>query len=425
LSRKRLIIYFAIGSIFLLIGGIITTYGLSSLATAKKVNDLEKDIDIPSHTFKSYDKGDKFFLTGRIITVIETKYIIRDDEEATDDFLIENFGGKYIYILDKRVEVYSNEKIGNIGDTVYIECEIDEIKKSGRMEEILKVNPTLNLIMITTLGIVFLVISFINIFLVLRKKKSIEKESSQPYKIAKLYEDIEEDDEETFLYKFLKTKDNNPMAAIDNKYGSSKIVSFETPNVNKVMESTKTSEPQNIFETKGEKGSYYEEKEIPMPISSNIKDAPRLAPQAVPVQSRFTKIKQKQVLTPLRALPTMVAQPTVRAQPTIAKNTQTVPTNMESSTQKLKTSAEKLKMLTEKMQVPIAQPASSSAMATPTKPALAKQMKVKVTTVKTVQPTNSNIPPVKKPILAKPVSNQEIKNSNKILDHYKGIESDD
>ena len=211
-KNKKLKFLLITGVILLVIGLIMASIGLFTISTAKKVDELKDDLDLATNTYKSYDKGDNVIITGKIVTIIETKYIIADGENVPDKVLIEQFGGIYIYILEKNLEIYANEKIGEIGDTVYLSCEVQNIDKMGREEEILKANPSFNILLITGAGLVILILGIIAIFVVKRRKTALAKAVSKPSKIAKLYEDAQIDDEEAALYQFMQKKDQATLA---------------------------------------------------------------------------------------------------------------------------------------------------------------------------------------------------------------------
>jgi hypothetical protein len=184
----------------------LAAIGIIPIVSAKKVKDINNDLDPTTNTFKSYDKGDKIVITGKIISIIEPKYLLSDDLETSENSLIEKFGGKYIYILDDNLEVYSNNKIGKKGDEVIIECIVQERNNNGREEEILQANPSFNPISFIIVGSALLIISSTIVFFIIRKRRSILRAASTPHKVAKFYETKKSVDEETTMYQFLHSK---------------------------------------------------------------------------------------------------------------------------------------------------------------------------------------------------------------------------
>ncbi len=194
----------------MIIGIIILSIGLIPIITAKNVKEIKNDLDVTTENYKSYDNGDKIVITGKIITVIETKYLLLENYDKSDDNLEKEFGGKYIYIFEKNLEVYSNKEIGKIGDNVFVECEIKNINNGGREEEILKADPSFNPLLIIVIGLGFLIIGTALASFMIRKKRQILRTASKPYKLAKIYENIQEYDEESTMYQFLHSKAQKP-----------------------------------------------------------------------------------------------------------------------------------------------------------------------------------------------------------------------
>ncbi len=206
-KSKRIKIIRITVAIMLIIGVILVSLGVIPMLTAKNVEDVKNDQDISTNNFKSYDKGDRIIITGKILTIIKTKYLLVENKNVPDEVLIEKFGGKFIYILEKNLQVYANTELGKKGDKIIVVCEVDEIDNEGNVREILKANPYFNSILFICLGLGLLIVGIVTIVKVIRKKKESLKVASKPYQLAELYETIETDDEEAILYQFLQSKD--------------------------------------------------------------------------------------------------------------------------------------------------------------------------------------------------------------------------
>jgi heme/copper-type cytochrome/quinol oxidase subunit 2 len=324
-KNKKLKFLMIAGVILLIIGLIMASIGLFTITTAKKVDELKNDIDSSTNTFKSYDKGDSLIITGKIITIIETKYIIANGEDVPDKVLIEQFGGKYIYILEKNLEIYANEKIGEIGDKVYLSCEVQKIDKNGREEEILKANPSFNVLLITGAGFVILILGIITIFVVKRRKTALTRAVSKPTKIAELYEAAQIDDEEVALYQFMQKKDKTALAQqnqtkpepIPGTLFSSQFQDDRAPQP--TFQELPTIDPMKSSIPKAQPTT------SPLPIlqpKSTSMPAQRTPTIAQPLTSPRPAVQPKPISGPTQRTPTL-AQPVTRT-PTISQPSQNV-----------------------------------------------------------------------------------------------------
>jgi len=201
-----------LGLITLIISSCILVITIEPFFTADSIDDIKNDWDENSGTFKSHKKGDRLKVSGKIIGVIETKNLLEENESVSDELLTESFGAKYIYVIeDQNFEVYSNEKIGNKGDYIILECEVDEVilNRWGQItdeKEVLKVKSHFNPFFPLIIEIALILISIFVIIKLITKRKALIKAESTPFQLAALYDEAKTDDEEKTLYEFMKAK---------------------------------------------------------------------------------------------------------------------------------------------------------------------------------------------------------------------------
>jgi uncharacterized membrane protein len=162
--RKGLVI---VGVVLLVIGLLLAMVGMLPSLSAVKAEDIEYD-DVSG--FTDYDDGDDVIITG----------------EITEE---EQEGGNYIYALDDNVIVYAEEDIGDEGDTITVQCRVEEIIILEATTERMKAYrfyPAVNILMI--IGIILVIIGIIVIILgikggeaaVVQEQPPIEQPPQQP-----------------------------------------------------------------------------------------------------------------------------------------------------------------------------------------------------------------------------------------------------
>jgi flagellar basal body-associated protein FliL len=153
--------------IALFIIGIVVIIAPSNIDADVTMEELKSDYDPATSSFRSYDEGDMFTVTGKITTEIDYGYDYKD------------------YVLDdvEAIPISSTFDLGNEGDTIYIRCRIDVVGILNGTEELLKfdghpdaVDQTLCIcyIILGVGGIILVMIGYI--FFIELKKESRKKD---------------------------------------------------------------------------------------------------------------------------------------------------------------------------------------------------------------------------------------------------------
>lgn len=163
--RKGLVI---VGVILLVIGLLLAVVGMLPGLTAVKASDIEYDA---TSGFADYDDGDEVIITGEIT------------EEGQE------MGG-YSYMLDNNVPVLAGEDIGDVGDTVTLQCTVEGMSVMGITVEYMNADAiyqTMNALMI--IGIILLIVGIIVMILgfkggaaaPVQQQPPMEPQYQQPY----------------------------------------------------------------------------------------------------------------------------------------------------------------------------------------------------------------------------------------------------
>ncbi|WP_455392137.1 hypothetical protein [[Eubacterium] cellulosolvens] len=210
---RKIISIIIIGIVLCIIGLIIIFGYVNIFYSAKTAEDLKGDWDEDTLQFKSYKPGDNVEVTGKIHGIIETKKLEDDGQNVTDEILIQKHGGKYIYVLEHDLQLHSNQKLGEQGDTLIFECEISERVRRNETEEILSAKSSNNPLPFIFGGGVFLIFGIIIIWYSLKARKAAIKRVSKPYRLSEFYETTEAKDQEAVLIQFLHKKGVKEQAA--------------------------------------------------------------------------------------------------------------------------------------------------------------------------------------------------------------------
>lgn len=151
----------AIGVVLLIVGVVIMVMGLvgGGLGGAKKASDINYD---PSTAkFTDLKTGDTVVITGKITNMTDN---------ATVTML---YGGKYMFMLDDKVFIVSDDKLGNVGDTVTVTCKVEEKSFMGIISiQYLKAQGSAASSMIfLLLGIILLVVGIVLMVMGMKKRK--------------------------------------------------------------------------------------------------------------------------------------------------------------------------------------------------------------------------------------------------------------
>jgi hypothetical protein len=181
--KKKGTWFIIFGIIFLIIGILGTLVMVTEfLREVKTIDELKDDYDTTSGDFESYNEGDYVVVEGKITS----------EEDAS--LILENY---YWYELDdSEFGFYSEDDIGNVGDTVTAKCKVITIKMMDTSVEYLEYSDdhseASNIFHITVfivgiiLGIIFLLVGF------KRRKKSIQSAYPPPTVSSPVYPPVQQ-----------------------------------------------------------------------------------------------------------------------------------------------------------------------------------------------------------------------------------------
>jgi uncharacterized protein YpmB len=203
--KKRFLSQITIGVIVLIIGSIVLVFGLYPMLNSQDAKTFNDDFDKISRRYKSYNTGDKIYISGKITE--------KQDATKTYENTYKNFpgtGSRYLYIIDEELKVYSNDNQGDVGDEVTIECEINELNLPYSQEHFLKGLGFHNLFIYLVIGIMIVVFGSAIISFSYRKlKRSLSEKAVSAHEVATKYKSLENIDDEDLMYQTLRSKKKN------------------------------------------------------------------------------------------------------------------------------------------------------------------------------------------------------------------------
>lgn len=206
--KRKIFAIIIVGIILLMVGLGVFIFKLEPILNSMTPRELQDDWDNETESYKSFEISDKLVIFGKIIEVIQTKNFEDNEDNRTEEILTLKYGGKFIFIIDNDLQIFSNKDLGNNGDYIIVECEIVEVEDpdEATVQQILKARSYENPIPLLVLSVIILFIGCTILILGLRKRKKFVKETSETYKLSKLYLDTGTKNEEDELYRYLHGK---------------------------------------------------------------------------------------------------------------------------------------------------------------------------------------------------------------------------
>ncbi len=137
----------AVGVVILLIGAVLATIGYTGMLN-KKPEELADDYDRGNREYASYDGGDTVTVTGEIT-----------NEESMSMF------GESVYVYEmNNIDDWgfiASEKIGDEGEKVTVELEVEEGSIAGQSGEYMEARSVQNISLMMTLGIIIAIVGII------------------------------------------------------------------------------------------------------------------------------------------------------------------------------------------------------------------------------------------------------------------------
>jgi flagellar basal body-associated protein FliL len=199
--RKRIFIQMILFIVIFIIGISVLIYGIYPILNAKTASDINDDFDSSTQKFNKYKTGDRIIITGEITDKIEASKL--------SNGTLSRFPGtqcKIKYELDNKLEFYSNEDTGELGDSIIVECEV-ELETIFESYHFLKTTVFYNPILFIIVGIALMIFGITAVFLSYKKSRKITTNKAiEAYNVAKMYKSLASEDDEDMMYHTLRSK---------------------------------------------------------------------------------------------------------------------------------------------------------------------------------------------------------------------------